>query len=183
MICVLGTQLIRWLQIAAVVISCAGAVLAVMVLSAPGPESVARYVPFILAALILDALFVAVVFGMQAARGLVKRIKVLAGAFDRGAEGDLTVRVDLGDKDELSELGQNFNGMLEKLSGMVASINASIVELRRIASRNDESSAKVVQAARIQAEGVTATSTAVDAINRSAEKVAAGSRDPGPVIG
>lgn len=170
----LGTQLIRWLQIAAVIISCAGAVLAAMVLSAPGPESITRYVPYILGALILDALFVAVVFGMQAARGLVKRIKVLAGAFNRGAEGDLTVRVDLGDKDELSELGQNFNVMLEKLSGMVASINASIVELRRIAARNDESSAKVVQAAKIQAEGLTATSTAVDAINRSAGKVASG---------
>ena len=169
-----GSRLIRWLQVTAILIACAGGALSGMLLYSPGPESVSRYVPLILTAFALDILIIIVVMTTVAARGLVKRIKILAGAFNRGAEGDLTVRVDMGEEDELSELAQNFNGMLEKLSGMVASINASIIELRHIASRNDEASGKVLDAAKVQAEGLTATSTAIEAINRSAGKVAAG---------
>src|SRR5512140_2334788 len=105
-----GSRLIRWLQITAILIACAGGTLSGMLLSSPGPESVARFVPLILSAFALDVLIIIVVMATMAARGLVKRIKVLAGAFNRGAEGDLTVRVDMGEEDELSELGQKFNG-------------------------------------------------------------------------
>jgi methyl-accepting chemotaxis protein len=169
-----GSRLIRLLQITALVIAGGGGVLACLLLASPEPAAATRYTPFILAAFILDALLIIVVIGMLAARGLVKRINVLAGAFDRGAEGDLTVRVDLGAEDELSTLGQNFNGMLEKLAGIVTSINASIVELRRIAARNDEASGQVMATAKIQVDGVTETATAIEAITRSAEKVAEG---------
>jgi methyl-accepting chemotaxis protein len=169
-----GSRIIRSCQITALLIACAGAVLSILVLSDPTPAAVARYVPLVLAAFAADALIIAVVFGMQAARGLVKRINKLGGAFNRGAEGDLTVRVDLGNKDELSALGQNFNSMFDKLSGMVTGINASIDELRRIAARNDETSGHVLAAAQVQAEGLAATSSAIAAINRSAGKVATG---------
>ena len=96
----------------------------------------------ILAAFLLNALIIITVIRILAARGLVKRINILAGAFDRGAEGDLTVRVDLGAEDELGALGNNFNRMMGKLGGMVASTNSSIAELRSIGSRNDAASAR-----------------------------------------
>jgi methyl-accepting chemotaxis protein len=169
-----GSRLIRWLQLTALLIAFAGIALAVMLLAAPTPESAQQYVSLILAAFALEALLIIIVMATMAARGLVRRIKVLAEAFNRGAEGDLTVRVDLGTDDELSEVGRNFNDMLDKLSGMVTGINASIDELRRIASENDETSGKVLEAARIQAEGLAAMSTAIGAINRSAGNVATG---------
>lgn len=166
-----GSRLIRWLQITALLIAGAGIVLSVTVLASSAPGALKRYVPLILVAFALDAVIIVIVMVTMAARGLVKRIKVLAGAFNRGAEGDLTTRVELGAEDELSELGQNFNGMLEKLSGMVTGINASIAELRHIASGNDEASGKVLAAATIQSEGLSATSSAIAAINRSTGKV------------
>jgi methyl-accepting chemotaxis protein len=169
-----GSRLIRSLQLAAFFIACCGAIFAGMLFGKPDPASVAKYVPLILAAFVLDALIIIIVIRMLAARGLVKRINILGGAFDRGAEGDLTVRVDLGNEDELSTLGTNFNRMLERLAGMVNGIGASIVELRRIAARNDEASGSVLSAAKIQAEGVAETTTAIDAITRSAIKVAQG---------
>jgi methyl-accepting chemotaxis protein len=169
-----GSRLIRWFQIAAILVACGGGILAILLMTTVAPGAVGRYVPFILAAFVLEILILLLVMGMMAARGLVKRIKVLGGAFSRGAEGDLTIRVDLDTEDELGELGQKFNGMLEKLAGMVGRINASIVELRRIASRNGEASGKVLEAAKTQADGLEATSAAIEAINRSAAKVTAG---------
>jgi methyl-accepting chemotaxis protein len=169
-----GSRLIRWLQITALLIACAGIGLSILVLAGSTPESAKWYVSLILIAFALDVLIIVIVMAKMAARGLVTRIKALAGAFNRGAEGDLTVRLDLGTDDELSEVGQNFNDMLGKLSGMVTGINASIDELRHIASENDETSGKVLEAAKIQAEGLAAMSTAIGAINRSAGSVTTG---------
>src|SRR5512140_370259 len=109
-----GSRRIRLLQITAILIACAGGALSGMLLYSPGPESVSRYVPLILIAFALEVVILIIVMTTMAARGLVRRIKVLAGAFNRGAEGDLTVRVDMGAEDELKELGENFNGMLDK---------------------------------------------------------------------
>jgi methyl-accepting chemotaxis protein len=169
-----GSRIIRIFQVSALLIAVAGVILSMTVLATPTLESIDSYLPWILSAFIVDSLLIAVVFLMQAARGLVKRINHLGMAFNRGAEGDLTVRVDLGDKDELSMLGQNFNGMLEKLAGMVTGITSAIHELRRIASRNDEASGRVLAAAKIQTEGLAETSTAIEAINRSAAEVGRG---------
>ena len=169
-----GSRIIRLFQILALLIAVAGVILSLMVLATPTPESIHRCLPWILSAFIVDALLIAIVMATMAARGLVKRIKVLAGAFNRGAEGDLTVRVDMGAEDELSGLGQNFNGMLEKLAGMVTGVTAAIHELRRIASRNDEASGRVMEAAKIQADGLAETSSSIDEINRSAAEVGTG---------
>jgi len=169
-----GSRFIRIFQVSALLIAVAGVILSLKALATTPPESIDRYLHLIVGAFIVDALLIVVVFVMQAARGLVKRINLLGTAFNRGAEGDLTVRVDLGDKDELSTLGQNFNGMLEKLAGMVTGITAAINELRRIASRNDEASGRVLSAAKIQAEGLAETSSAIEAINRTAAEVATG---------
>ena len=169
-----GSRIIRLFQILALLSAVAGVILSLMVLATPTPESIHRCLPWILGAFIVDALLIAIVLATMAARGLVKRIKVLAGAFNRGAEGDLTVRVDMGAEDELSGLGQNFNGMLEKLAGMVTGVTAAIHELRRIASRNDEASGRVMEAAKIQADGLAETSSSIDEINRSAAEVGTG---------
>ena len=64
--------------------------------------------------------------------------------------------------------------MLGKLAGMVTGINASIIELRRITSRNHKASGNVLDAATIQSQGVAETCAAIEAIDRSAGKVVQG---------
>lgn len=169
-----GTRVIRFLQISIFVIACAGGLLAAALLASPDPAAVKRFVPFILVFFILNAGLVVTVIWMMAARGIVKRVSALASGFDRGAEGDLTTRVDLQADDELGRLGTNFNLMFERLSGMVGRINTSIGELHRISAKNGEAAGKVLEAAKLQSEGVAKTSTAVVTINRSAEKVSRG---------
>ena len=169
-----GSRRIRNLQTAAILVACAGMVLAGMLIASPSPESAVRLAPLLLVAFLLDALLVGAVMASLKARGLAKRINLLGGAFNRGAEGDLTVRVDLGSEDELAQLGDNFNGMLEKLSGMVAGIDASIAELRRIGSRSGDASGKVLEAARVQADEVAETAGAIAAITASSHRVTGG---------
>jgi methyl-accepting chemotaxis protein len=169
-----GSRRIRNLQTAALLVAVAGMVLAGMLIASPTTETTGRLAPLMLVAFLLEALIVGAVMASLKARGLVRRINLLGGAFNRGAEGDLTVRVDLGADDELSQLGNNFNGMLEKLSGMVSGIDASIVELRQIGSRSDAASRKVLEAAKVQAEEVAETAGAIAAINRSSDRVARG---------
>ena len=82
-----GSRIIRILQVSTLLIAVAGGVLSLTVLASRTPESVGRYLPWILGAFIVEALLIVIVMATMAARGLVKRIKVLAGAFNRGPRG------------------------------------------------------------------------------------------------
>src|SRR6266702_3933685 len=69
-------------------------------------------------------------------------------------------------------LGNDFNVMTEKLAGMVGKVNRSTRELNAIAGAIAEASGRVVEAAHIQAAGLTTTSSAVLQINISLKGVA-----------
>ena len=64
-----GSRLIRSLQVAALLIAGAGGGCAVLMLSAPTVQSVARYAPWTLAAFFLDAVLLVVVMRMLATAG------------------------------------------------------------------------------------------------------------------
>ena len=169
-----GSRRIRNLHVVAIVFASVGAVLAVMIILSPTPENVGRLAPILAGICLLDALIVSIVMAILKARGLARRISLVADAFNRGADGDLTVRVDLGAGDEIAHLGDNFNGMLEKLSGMVAGIEKSISELSRIGSRSGEAFRQVLEAANVQAREVAETAEAIAAINDSTGRVSRG---------
>ncbi len=110
---------------------------------------------------------------MLLARGLVKRVNTLAAALNKGAEGDLTIRVSV-TEDELGRLGQNFNDMLAKLGELVTSTKKAIVELVRISARNRAVATTVIEAAEAQSGEVATASAAVDRINTSVARVSRG---------
>ena len=123
-------------------------------------------------ALLINACAFFIVLWLHTKRQLVTRVKVLAAAMDRGAEGDLTVSVTSTKQDELGLLNDNFNGMIERLAGMAARVNSSIRELRQIAENIREVSRRGVAAAQLQSEGVKETFVAVQEISASIEEVA-----------
>lgn len=129
----------------------------------------AAFVIVVIAAILLAALF-----GILTTRYIVKRIAKMVHALNRGAEGDLTARVELDSGDELGKLGNDFNTMLGKLSEMMGNVNKSTEELGQVTDNLSDASKQVVNGARIQAEGISNTSSAMAQINASIKGVAQG---------
>ncbi len=121
---------------------------------------------------IIGAVVLAIVLGALITRSIVGRLARIGKALDHGAEGNLTVMVTDDTRDELGMLGNDFNVMTEKLAGMVGKVNRSTGELNAIAEAIAEASGRVVEAAHIQAAGLTTTSSAVLQINISLKGVA-----------
>ena len=137
-----------------------------------GSEGAQGWAYAALIAFVLDAIAIMAVFGLLAARKLAKRVKILAGALNRGAEGDLTITLEVTSDDEFGRLNENFNVMMEKLSGVVTRVNQSISELRQIATDINEVATSGLTAAELQSEGVNAASDAVQEINQAVLQIA-----------
>ena len=160
----LGSTIIRTSLIVGLGSSVIGFVAALI--SGTGCQNLGRIALFINACAFFTVLW------MLTRRRLVQRVKLLAAAMNRGAEGDLTVKVASSSQDELGILNENFNAMIERLAGMAARVNASIRELRQIADNIREVSRRGVSAAQLQSAGVKETYIAVQEISGSVNEVA-----------
>ena len=127
-----------------------------------------------LVAVVIVALLLGLFFGLLTTRNIVLRLNRMAKAVDKGAEGDLTAKIEVDSDDELGKLGSDFNVMVEKLSDMVGSVNKSSIELTHISDTITDSSQKVVNTAKLQADSVNNTSAAVTQINASVKGVSQG---------
>jgi len=123
---------------------------------------------------IIVAIVLAAVLGLLTTRNIVRRIDRMAHALNRGAEGDLSVRVEVDAADELGKLGDDFNRMLGKLAEMTGKVNASSLELGKITDNISEATKQVVNGAHIQADGISNTSSAMSQINISIKGVGQG---------
>ncbi|HEY6872518.1 MAG TPA: methyl-accepting chemotaxis protein [Geobacteraceae bacterium] len=123
---------------------------------------------------VLAAIVLAALFGMLITRYIASRIAKMVHGLKRGAEGDLTARVEIDSRDELGTLGDDFNTMLDKLSEMMGNVNKSTKELGHVTENLSEASKQVANGARIQAEGISTTSSAMTQINASIRGVAQG---------
>jgi methyl-accepting chemotaxis protein len=162
----LGYNFIRISLASGLIISLAGIYSMSQILSLSA-ESNQHYAYTTLITLVLDAIIIAAVIAVLATRKLAKRVKVIAGALDRGAEGDLTTRLEVGSDDEFGRLYENFNVMMEKLSGVVSRVSHSISELRQIAGDINDVATNGLTAAELQSEGINAASDAVHQINQT----------------
>lgn len=88
------------------------------------------------------------------------------------AAGDLSRTLEAGSNDELGTLTDSLNGMVGSLNQMVRQVNSATDELAIISENLSDASGKVVNSARLQADGVTSTSSAVVEINASIKGVA-----------
>jgi len=125
-------------------------------------------------AVIIAAVLLGLLLGLKTTKNIVNRINRMAKALDNGAEGDLTAKLVVDSGDELGKLGSDFNVMVEKLSGMVGNVNRSAAVLTHLSGTITDSSQKVVDTAKLQAESVNNTSAAVSQINASVKGVSQG---------
>jgi methyl-accepting chemotaxis protein len=145
-----------------------------MVTALKESDSIRRSATFGFVAVIVLAVIVALVLGIIFTRLIVSRLRLVAEALQRGAQGDLSTTVDATWHDELGKLGGDFNEMTDKLSGMLGSVNGAMVELTMISANIASASTKVVEAAEIQASSVNVTSSAMTEINTSIKGVGDG---------
>ena len=120
---------------------------------------------------IIFAVLLAVVLGILSTRGIMQRIEKMMQAFQRSAEGDLTVRVGVDSGDELGKLSNDFNSMAENLAAMFDKVRTAQHQLNRLSDGIYSIAKKVMGAAEIQADGVSQTSSAVTEIIASVRGV------------
>lgn len=99
-----------------------------LVLSVPSDRPPSLYVALV--AVVLLAVLLAVVVAGRLARATSRPLAELAGAVDRVARGDLTVRVPVRSRDEIGRLAGAFNRMTRETGTYVAALTSSRDQLR-----------------------------------------------------
>ena len=123
---------------------------------------------------IIGASLLAAFLGIMAARNIIRRIDRMVTALDQGASGDLTATVVVDSRDEIGQLGTDFNVMISRLSDIVSKVNRTSQELTNISRNIYHASKRMMEAAELQVSGVHETSSAVTDINQSIRGVAEG---------
>lgn len=154
-----GTNLIRTLLTSGIILSLIG------LLAALWPDTPDRTILALL--FTLNVVFMAAVSWILISRKLVVRIRQIAAAMNKAAEGELSERVSFMGESEMSLLSENFNSMMERLSGAITKVHASLLELRNISGTIRQLSENGVSSAAVQSEGLKRTSAEIREINRS----------------
>ncbi len=154
-----GTNLIRTLLALGIILSIIGLFATLL------PET--PDIIFLAALYAFNTIFMVAVSWILISRKLVVRIRQIAGAMNKAAEGELTERVSFMGESEMSLLAENFNSMMERLAGAITKVHSSLHELRSISGTIRHLSEKGVSSAAVQSEGLKQTSTAIREINRS----------------
>jgi len=167
----LGTNFIRVSLISGIIVSIIGLFCVSNIVAGSGNGSSGYAFTALVCSLLATALFVTV-FWLLASRNLAKRVRILSAAMDRGADGDLTITLDASTEDEFGKLNENFNVMMERLSGVVSRVNLSILELKQITYDINEVAQSGLTAAELQSDGVNSASDAIQEINRAVLQIA-----------
>ncbi len=106
-------------------------------------------------------------------RLLVSRpLKLVSGAVERTARGDLSSLVSWKSRDEIGGLAEATNGMIERLRGMVVKIRETSEQLAGSSGQIAESARQLASGAQSQAATLEETSAAVEELTSSVEQVA-----------
>lgn len=159
-----GTNLIRIFLVLGIILSLAGLIISVVSTSPNRMALVFLYV--------LNILSLVAVIRILITRKLAERIKHIAKAMNMAADGELKERVAFDGETEMSLLAENFNSMMERLSGAIAKVHYSLSELRNISATIAQLSEKGVSSAAVQSEVLKRTSTSIREINHSINDIA-----------
>ena len=154
-----GTNLIRTLLVLGIILSMIG-LFATLTPEVPNRVILALIYTF-------NIFFMVAVIWILLARKLVPRIRQIATAMNKAADGELTERVSFMGESEMSLLAENFNSMMERLAGAITKVHSSLHELRNISGTIQQLSEKGISSAAVQSESLKRTSTAIREINHS----------------
>ncbi|MGE5468950.1 MAG: methyl-accepting chemotaxis protein [Ignavibacteria bacterium] len=112
----------------------------------------------IAAALVLAFAYLSVGFYLATLDGVQK----LSGSAARIAAGDLTTRLVVDSRDELTRAGEGFNAMAVALAGLIGKIQASAGEVSSAASQMADSSSRINEGSQRQSEAAASMAAAIE---------------------
>jgi methyl-accepting chemotaxis protein len=118
-----------------------------------------KFLFMILTILIITTIVVAILFSLP----IAKNINTLKTAYEKVAQGDLTVSVNIKSKDEFTLLGNNFNYMVRNISDLIENVS--------IASNT------VLETSEILANVAQETDASVTEVSRAVDEVAHGATE------
>lgn len=129
-----------------------------------------KYIGVLIVIVVLAVTVISVFVAYLLSRGISNNTKRLNTAFNKAAEGDLTTSVYIESKDELGNLGKNFNSMMKNISHLMQEVETSSKTVldtsTSLASMAEETTASVEQ-----------VSHAIDEIAQGAFQTAQSSQD------
>ncbi len=159
-----GTNLIRISLYAGIILSLVG------IVTTLSPTT--HYHTLLAVLFVFNAIVMTAVIWILTARKLPVRIRQIAAAMNKVAEGELTERVSFEGETEISLLAENFNTMMERLSGAITKVHYSLRELKIISSTIGQLSQKGVSSAAVQTECLKRATSAIREINSSITDIA-----------
>ena len=113
------------------------------------------------------AVLLALMIAFWITRSITVPIRQAVSVADRLAEGDLTIEVEVNSKDEAGQLLQAMREMVEKLSSVVAEVNAGAEALAGASEEVSATAQSLSQASSEQAAGVEETSASIEEMTAS----------------
>jgi methyl-accepting chemotaxis protein len=137
-------------------------------------ESFFRIATIINTALILFAIFVALVVVLQIliSRSITRPLSKGVAFAQLVASGDFTQQLDIRQKDEIGILATALNGMSTKLKDMVASVQENAEQVASSSEQITASAQKLAEGAQSQASTLEETSASVEELTASVDQVA-----------
>ncbi|MFC5604687.1 methyl-accepting chemotaxis protein [Sporosarcina koreensis] len=109
---------------------------------------------------------------------MLKPIARLRSLMDEVAEGDLTVQSDIHTKDEIGQLGENFNKMIANMHGIISVVNQSADNVRTnseslsaVAEETSASSSEVAHAVNEIAHGASRSAEDAETVTEKADEL------------
>jgi methyl-accepting chemotaxis protein len=124
------------------------------------------------AAALLAALAVIAAFAIVIARRLAKPLRMLAGAANVVAGGDLRRTISIANRDEIGQLAISFNNMSDRLSAIISQIRDASRQVAGSSGQLAETAHQLAEGAQSQASTLEQTSAAVEQLTASVEQVA-----------
>jgi methyl-accepting chemotaxis protein len=118
----------------------------------------------LLVALVVASILGAIALSVVIARAIAKPLKLAAKEFRSLAEGDadLTVAIEMRQKDEIGDLIEDFNAFIAKLRAIVSQMKTAQAELAAIGRDLGQSSARTSEAAALIAERTDASRSKIE---------------------
>ncbi|KLO21352.1 methyl-accepting chemotaxis protein [Marinitoga sp. 1197] len=130
--------------------------------------------------IVIVSTFISVIF----TRNLVKPLKIAVETFEKVANGDLTIELNVKGKDEIAELSKSLNIMVEKLRNSIKeivsvseSLNNSSTDLAAISEENSANAQEISSQSEVIKENTESLSSAIEEVSSGIEEVAASSQN------
>ena len=140
-------------------------------------QAQARVVDAVVIGAIVLAVVLSTLLGVVLTRSINHCVARLNESASRLAQGDLSVRAETDNKDEIGSVADSFNRMTQQFAGIVREVRAAADSVEETATRLSTVADQVTASSRTQSEEAGRAAAAIQALNRTLQHIAATAED------